>query len=87
MSLYAEIKNNLVINIIVADQNFINASNGNYVEYTLETPILGYAASIGFAYDDVKKIFIAPKCHDEAILDEANCRWSCANATHDAYIL
>lgn len=87
MSLYAEIKNNAVINIIVADQNFINASNGNHVEYTLEAPILGYAANLGFAYDDIKKIFIASQCHDEAVLDDATCRWNCANAAHDAYIL
>ena len=40
-------------------------------------------AAIGYLYDDVLDAFIAPKCHDEAVLDEATCRWSCANAAHD----
>ena len=39
-------------------------------------------AGIGYIYDSVRDAFIAPKCHDEAVLDEAICRWSCANAAH-----
>ena len=44
-------------------------------------------ASIGYTYDEGLDAFISPKCHDEAILDEATCRWSCANAEHDIKIL
>lgn len=40
-------------------------------------------AGIGYTYDSVRDAFISPKCHDEAVLDEATCRWSCANAEHD----
>ena len=36
-------------------------------------------AGIGYTYDSVRDAFIAPKCHDEAVLDEVTCRWSCAN--------
>ena len=43
-------------------------------------------AGIGYTYDAVRDAFIAPKCHDEAVLDEATCRWSCANAEHDLKI-
>ncbi len=41
-------------------------------------------AGIGYTYDEVRNAFIAPKlnCHDEEVLDEATCRWSCANAEH-----
>jgi len=39
-------------------------------------------AGIGYTYDEGRDAFIAPKCHDEAVLDEATCRWSCANAEH-----
>ena len=39
-------------------------------------------AGIGYTYDEVRDAFIAPKCHDEAVLDEATCRWVCANAEH-----
>jgi len=40
-------------------------------------------AGIGFTYDPVRNAFIAPKCHDEAVLDEATCRWSCSNEGHN----
>lgn len=40
-------------------------------------------AGIGYTYDEGRDAFIAPKCHDEAVLDEATCRWVCANAAHN----
>ena len=43
-------------------------------------------AGIGYTYDEVRDAFIAPKCHDEAVLDEATCKWSCENAAHDIKI-
>lgn len=39
-------------------------------------------AGIGFSYDPVLDAFIPPKCHDEAILDETICQWTCTNETH-----
>ena len=39
-------------------------------------------AGVGFTYDEGRDAFIAPKCHDEAILDELTCCWNCANAAH-----
>jgi len=39
-------------------------------------------AGIGYTYDPVRDAFIAPKCHDEAVLDENTCQWSCANTQH-----
>ena len=46
-------------------------------------------AGIGYSYDEVRDAFIAPKanCHAEEVLDEATCRWNCANAAHDIKIL
>ena len=43
-------------------------------------------AGIGFTYDKSRDAFIAPKCHNEAVLDEASCKWSCANAAHKLLI-
>ena len=40
-------------------------------------------AGIGYSYDEGRDAFIAPKCHNEAILDETTCRWICTNAAHD----
>ena len=44
-------------------------------------------AGIGHSYNEVLDAFISPKCHDEAVLNEATCRWSCENAEHDFKIL
>jgi hypothetical protein len=87
MSLYAEIKNGFVTNIIVAEQDFINALDGVYVEYTTDAPVIGYSASIGFIYDSISNAFIAPQCHNEAVLDEVTRRWNCTNAGHNDYFL
>jgi hypothetical protein len=39
-------------------------------------------AGIGYTYDEARDAFIPAKCHDEAVLDEATCRWTCANEAH-----
>jgi hypothetical protein len=39
-------------------------------------------AGIGFSYDEALDAFIAPKCHDEAELDENTCTWNCTNEAH-----
>jgi hypothetical protein len=40
-------------------------------------------AGIGMSYHEGKDAFIPPKCHDEAILEEATCCWTCNNLEHD----
>jgi hypothetical protein len=40
-------------------------------------------AGIGYVYDSIRDAFIPPKCHAEAIIDEATCRWTCTNPGHD----
>ena len=39
-------------------------------------------AGIGYIYDSIRDAFIAPKCHNEAVIDETTCRWKCENADH-----
>ena len=39
-------------------------------------------AGIGYIYDATRDAFIPAKCHNEAVLDEATCRWECANDSH-----
>jgi len=43
-------------------------------------------AGIGYTYDAVRDAFIAPQCHDEAVLNEATCQWTCDNADHDVIL-
>ena len=39
-------------------------------------------AGFGYTYDETRDAFIAPECHDEALLNETTCRWICNNAGH-----
>ena len=43
-------------------------------------------AGVGYTYDADRDAFIAPKCHNEAVIDEAICRWSCANEEHNVQL-
>jgi len=40
-------------------------------------------AGVGFTYDEMRDAFIAPKCHVDAILDNATCIWTCGNEAHN----
>ena len=40
-------------------------------------------AGVGYSYDETRDAFIPPKCHEEAVLDENTCVWTCTNGEHD----
>lgn len=40
-------------------------------------------AGIGMKYDEILDAFIPIKCHDEAILNEEICQWTCENEDHN----
>jgi len=92
MSHFAEIDaDNKVIRVLVADNSMPNEGHdwildnfgGTWVKTSYNNNIRFNYAGVGYTYDLVRDAFIAPKCHNEAVLDEATCRWSCANAEHD----
>lgn len=96
MSHFAEINaDNTVIRVLVGDNSMPNEGldwivdnlGGTWIQTSYNNRIRFNYAGIGYLYDEGRDAFIAPKCHDEAILDEATCRWSCANAEHDIKIL
>lgn len=94
MSHFAEIDaDNKVIRVLVGDNNepdeglaFMQSLGGTWIKTSYNNKIRFNYAGIGYTYDSVRDAFIAPKCHDEAVLDEATCRWICANAEHDVKI-
>jgi hypothetical protein len=55
---------------------------GVWVQTSYNNNIRYNYAGIGFTYDATRDAFISPKCHDEATLDEATCRWNCSNEDH-----
>jgi hypothetical protein len=73
-------ENNIVTQVIVADQSFVESIGGTWVETFMDSD--KKYAGIGDTHNATLNAFISPKCHDEATLDEATCRWNCSNEDH-----
>ena len=72
--------NNIVTQVIVADQSFVDSIGGTWAETFMDSA--KKYAGIGDTYDATRDAFISPKCHIEATLDEATCLWICTNEDH-----
>ena len=91
MAHHAKIENGIVTTVIVTMDSDEDTFSDRMLAETGETWIrtsyngrIRYNyASIGMIYDSIRDAFILPKCHDEAIIDEATCRWTCDNSDHD----
>lgn len=59
-SYFAEIKNDVVTNVIVAEQSFIDQIGGNWIETKIDGSIRGHYAVIGDKYDLINNVFITP---------------------------
>lgn len=92
MAHWAEIdSNNKVIRVLVGDNNdpagdegyqwLIDNLGGTWVKTSYNAKIRYNFAGIGYDYDEVNDAFIAPKCHDEAVLN-TNFQWDCSNQSH-----
>jgi hypothetical protein len=94
MSHFAQIdENNIVIQVARGDNSFTNEGydwflenfGGTWIKTSRNAATNGFRknyAGIGYTYDSIRDAFIAPQCHNEAVLDEATCRWTCSNAEH-----
>ena len=79
MSYFAEIIDNRVNNIIIADQEFIQLIEGDWVETFIDGVQRYNYATIGGTYDPEADAFIAPKpeCgHKELFLND-KFKWNC----------
>ena len=63
-----------------------NFKNQKCVRTSFNATIRFNYAGIGYSYDEERDAFIAPKCHEEATLDESTCRWTCQNQDHHVSI-
>lgn len=91
MSHFAKIENSIVTQVIVADQEFVNSLEGDWVETTYGArggisygqdltpdgrPVLRKNyAGIGYTYDSQRDAFIEPKPFQSWILNEETCIW------------
>ncbi len=87
MAHFAEVKNGIVTQVIVAEQDFIDTlENPNewvqtsYNTYAGKhklggTPLRKNYAGIGYTYDKERDAFIPPKPYTSWLLNEEMCQW------------
>lgn len=67
-------QDNIVEEVIVADDNFISMKDGRWIETKLDGSIRGNYAGIGFTYNEDIDAFISQKPFDTWVLNE-NKKW------------
>ena len=88
MSHFAKVVDGKVTQVIVAEpeffDTFVDSSPGTWLQTSYNThgnqhpegrPLRGNYAGIGFTYDAVNDVFIAPKPSDTAVLNETTWLW------------
>jgi len=88
MSHFAKIdSSNIVTEVIVAEQDFINSGAVGDSFLWVQTSYNGNFrknyASVGDTYDKTKDAFIAPKPYPSWTLVEATCQWTAPSAMPD----
>ncbi len=86
MSHFAKVENGLVTQVIVAEQDFVDSGAvghgwvqtsyntlGN--QHPLGNPLRGNYAGIGFAYDEVNDVFVAPQPFGNWVLNTTSWLW------------
>lgn len=87
MSHFARVENGIVTSVIVAEEDFIatGAVGHGWIQTSYRTignqhpegrPLRGNYAGIGYTYDSVNDVFIAPKPYDNWVLDTATWLWN-----------
>jgi hypothetical protein len=88
MSHFAKVVDGKVTQVIVAEKEFfdtfVDSSPGTWLQTSYNThgnqhpegrPLRGNYAGIGYTYDAVNDVFIAPKPSDTAVLNETTWLW------------
>ena len=64
---FAQIENEIVTNVIVADNDFVNSQPGQWIE--TKQGLRANFASIGYTYDGINDVFVSPKPFDSWVLN------------------
>jgi hypothetical protein len=87
MSHFAKLNNNVVTEVIVAEQDFINSGAVGDSFLWVQTSYSGSFrknyAGVGYTYDKTKDAFIAPKPYPSWVLVEDTCQWEAPTAMPD----
>ena len=85
MSHFAKINSdNIVTEVIVAEQDFINSGaigdSFLWIQTSYNDNFRKNFAGVGYIYDKARDAFIAPKPFNSWTLDEATCQWTAPTA-------
>jgi len=91
MSHFAKIQNNIVTNIIVAEQDHINTLDGEWIQTSYNTrgnvhygsdgnpdngiPVRGNYAALDYVYDRTHDVFYAPQPYPSWTLNHSTWTW------------
>ena len=85
--IFAKVRNQTVVDVMVADQefmdNFIDTSAGQWIETKEDGSIRKNYAGIGFSYDSTRDAFIPPQLYPSWTLNEDTCLWEAPVAYPD----
>ena len=96
MSHFAKVLDGKVVQVIVAEKEFfdtfVDSSAGTWLQTSYNThgnqhpegrPLRGNYAGIGYTYDQVNDVFIAPKPYNSWVLNEDTWLWEAPVAMPD----
>lgn len=97
MSHFAKVRDGIVVQVLVAEQEFfdtfVDSSPGEWIQTSYNTrggvhalggtPLRKNYAGIGFTYDRVRDAFIPPKPYASWVLNENTCLWDAPVAYPD----
>ena len=85
MSHFAKVVNNIVTQVIVAEQDWVDGLDGKWVQTSYntqggvhsdgKTPLRKNYAGIGFTYDSDRDAFYSPQPFPSWTLNEDSCIW------------
>ena len=75
MAHYAKIEDDIVTQVIVAEQDFVDAQEGTWVQTSYNASIRKNYAGIRYTYDSTRDAFIPPQPYPSWTLNETTCRW------------
>jgi len=83
MTYYAKIEDDIVTQVLVAEQDFIDTQEGTWVQTSYNASIRKNYAGIGYTYDSSRDAFISPQPYPSWTLNEATCGWDAPVAIVD----
>jgi hypothetical protein len=83
MAHYAKIEDDIVTQVIVAEQDFVDTQEGTWIQTSYNASIRKNYAGIGYTYDSTRDAFIPPKPYPSWTLNEDTGGWDAPVAIVD----